>query len=154
MQQFTVPQFIEVEDKIIGPITVRQFILLLIGGLIMFLEYKLSDIVLFIFLAIPTFIIVSLFAFLKVNGMPFHYFLLNVVATFKKPKVRVWLRELKNFSVHQDTKGSASVKPVVAKSPVTNSRISDLSLVLDTGGIYKGEDGEIDIFGQLNNKPN
>ncbi|KKS92044.1 MAG: hypothetical protein UV69_C0039G0006, partial [Parcubacteria group bacterium GW2011_GWE2_43_12] len=32
MQQFVVPQFIDVEDKIIGPITVRQFIIIMVGG--------------------------------------------------------------------------------------------------------------------------
>ena len=52
MRQFTVPQFIDVEDKILGPITVRQFLLLVVGGLIIFAEFKLSDMALFILLAI------------------------------------------------------------------------------------------------------
>jgi hypothetical protein len=30
MQQFVVPQFIDVEDKIIGPISVRQFLTLMV----------------------------------------------------------------------------------------------------------------------------
>ncbi|TSC80302.1 MAG: hypothetical protein G01um101429_152 [Parcubacteria group bacterium Gr01-1014_29] len=32
MQQFQVPQFIEVEDKIFGPLTTKQFFYLLGGG--------------------------------------------------------------------------------------------------------------------------
>ena len=48
MEQFTVPQFIDVEDKVIGPITVRQFIILLFGGGFIFIAYRLSDFVLFL----------------------------------------------------------------------------------------------------------
>ena len=91
MRQFTVPQFIDVEDKIIGPITVRQFLLLVVGGLIIFLEFKLSDIALFIILAIPTFTVVAVFAFVKINSVAFHYFMLNMIQTLKKPKLRVWI---------------------------------------------------------------
>jgi len=48
--------------------------MLVVGGLILFLEYKLSDIFLFILLAIPTLAFFAVFAFVKINGMPFHYF--------------------------------------------------------------------------------
>ena len=34
MEQITVPQFLDVEDKIIGPITVRQFLEMLIAGMV------------------------------------------------------------------------------------------------------------------------
>ena len=43
MQMFTVPQFIDVEDKIIGPITTRQFIICLVGlGLLVLAAYLLA----------------------------------------------------------------------------------------------------------------
>ena len=38
--QFVVPQFIEVEDKIFGPVTTRQFVVLLIGGLFVFISFS------------------------------------------------------------------------------------------------------------------
>ncbi len=40
--QFPVPQFTEVEDKIIGPLTVRQFFILLVTAGIIFFSYSLS----------------------------------------------------------------------------------------------------------------
>ena len=43
MQQFTVPQFIDVEDKIIGPITTRQFVIMLAGFTLIGISYKLFD---------------------------------------------------------------------------------------------------------------
>ena len=147
MRQVTVPQFIDVEDKIIGPITVRQFLLLVVGGLFIFLEFKLSDIALFILLAIPTFAVVAVFAFVKINSVPFHYFMLNMIQTLKKPKLRIWIREtIVESAKKQDAAKmakEAAAKMPVARIPLTGSKISDLSLIIDTGGIYQGEEAEL-----------
>ncbi len=43
MRQFTVPQFIDVEDKIIGPLTVRQFLIMLTGFAVIGVSYKFAD---------------------------------------------------------------------------------------------------------------
>lgn len=43
MLQFTVPQFIDVEDKIIGTITVRQFIILLVAAILIAVSYRVLD---------------------------------------------------------------------------------------------------------------
>ena len=75
MQQYVVPQFIEVEAKVFGPITARQFIICLIGGSFLFITYKLADFALFILEGLIIFVITALFAFIKINGRPFHYFL-------------------------------------------------------------------------------
>ena len=81
MQQFVVPQFIDVEDKVIGPITVRQFIILLAGGGLIVIAYKLSDFALFLLqFVIFSFLTVAV-AFIKINGRPIHYFLLNVISS-------------------------------------------------------------------------
>ena len=145
MEQFTVPQFIDVEDKIFGPITVRQFIIFIVAGIILFLEFKLSDVTFFIFLAIPTVCIFGTFAFVKVNTMPFHFFLINVIQTLKKPSLRVWSRELinPNNSVNKKEEEKEDlnlIPPKFTKAKVIKSRLSDLSLIIDTGGAYKGED--------------
>ncbi|MFA6304250.1 MAG: PrgI family protein [Patescibacteria group bacterium] len=140
MRQFTVPQFIDVEDKIIGPITVRQFVILIVGGLFIFLEYKLSDITFFLFIGIPTALLFVIFAFVKINGVPFHYFLLNVGQTFKKPALRVWQRTSASFHRQEkaDTSVQAAIAPYVARS-MDKSHLSELALLIDTGGVYQGE---------------
>jgi len=138
MQQFTVPQFIDVEDKIIGPVTVRQFIILIMAGFFLFLEYKLSDFALFILLAIPTVLVFATVAFVRINGMPFHYFILNFIQTFKKPKIRIWARSDEVIHTSQKNTKTDNVAPAVAhKAPATRSRLSELSLVVDTGGAYQ-----------------
>ena len=69
--RYQVPQFIEVEDKIFGPFTFKQFIYIVGGGGMAFIFYKFLN----IFIAVP-FIAASLgfgfaLAFYKVNGKPF-----------------------------------------------------------------------------------
>jgi hypothetical protein len=142
MQQFVVPQFIDVEDKIIGPLTVRQFIIMLVGGFMLFLEFKFADFGLFILEALVSAFLVVLFAFMKVNGMPFHFFLSNFISTLFRPKVRVWQKQT-DLSDVAPVRGHASVTmPTVftAKPSLPPSRLQELSLMVDTGGAYKPED--------------
>jgi len=86
MQQFTVPQFIDVEDKIIGPITVRQFIIMLTGAIIDAICYKLADFSLFVTLTVLIMGSSLIIAFLRINGRPFHFFIFNFFETLKKTK--------------------------------------------------------------------
>ena len=65
MQQFTVPQFIDVEDKIIGPITVRQFIIMLSGFIIVAVFYKIFDFSAFIVFGFLILIIAGIFSFVR-----------------------------------------------------------------------------------------
>lgn len=143
MQQFVVPQFIDVEDKIIGPITVRQFVILLVGLLFIFIAYKLSDFTLFIFLFVIISGITFIFAFIKINGQPFHYFLLNLFQTLRRPRLQIWDRRVSSEEVSTVLKISKKKKksPALApKKPVVGSRLAELSLVVDTGGMYEGEE--------------
>ncbi len=146
MRQFTVPQFIDVEDKIIGPITVRQFVILIVAGLIIFLEYKLSDFAFFLFIGIPTALLFVIIAFVKINGMPFHYFILNFVQTVKKPALRVWQRQtglvVKKEKAEEITSAVSAPSP---HRPIDRSHLAELTLLIDTGGVYHGEEREKDV---------
>ena len=146
MQQFTVPQFIDVEDKIIGPITVRQFVILIAAGFFLFLEYKLSDFGFFIFIGIPTILVFATLAFVRINGMPFHYFMLNFIQTLKKPSIRIWTRSSEVRQGPAKTKKEAIAAPVtIHKATATRSRLSELSLVVDTGGVYREASSDEDF---------
>lgn len=143
MLQFVVPQFIDVEDKIIGPITVRQFIIMLIGGFFLFLEFRLADFGLFLLEGLITVALIIVFAFLKVNGMPFHFFFINFVSSLTRPKIRTWQKEISEFdlkaSLHQPI-ASHTTHAIPTKPPLHRSRLTELSLLVDTGGAYKPEE--------------
>lgn len=141
MQQFVVPQFIDVEDKIFGPITVRQFLIMLAGGIAIFLSYRFADTVLFIFLLALFGGLTLLFAFVKINGQAFHYFLLNVFQNAKQPSLRVWGKGYSNKELQEFRKPVEQDEGVVEeKKPQQRARIRDLSLVVNTGGYYRGDE--------------
>ncbi len=64
--RFQVPQFIEIEDKIFGPLTFKQFIYLLGGGGAVFILYVFLPIYLMVFLAIPVALFALALAFYQV----------------------------------------------------------------------------------------
>jgi len=135
---FLVPQFIDVETKIIGPVTTRQFLIMMVAGIIDFLFYKLFVFNLFAILGLLITGIFLLIAFLKINGMPLHYFFLNLVQTLKKPGLRVWAKEAIT-SLPKAEKVEIK-KEFIAKPPLSTSRLSSLSLVINTGGAYREEE--------------
>jgi hypothetical protein len=142
MSQFVVPQFIDVEDKILGPITTRQFAILMITALVMFIIYKL----LYIWYAIAVDVILLgsalVVAFVRINGQPFHYFLLNFVQTFRRPDVRVWNKDLTDAEIIAFAKVEIPPPPPakVYKEAPTTSRLSELALIVNTGGVYRPEE--------------
>ena len=146
MQQFVVPQFIDVEDKIFGPVTVRQFIITLVGGGLIFIAYKLADFALFLLEGIIIALITFILAFIKINGRPIHYFLLNLTQTSLRTRLRVWQRifstaELKGY---MQIKAVELPPQIMTKNKVRASRLAELSLIVDTGGIYEGEHDVLD----------
>jgi hypothetical protein len=143
--KFIVPQFIENEEKILGPITVRQFVLTLVGFFVMFLEFRILTLPYFIVAVIPTFAIVGAFGYMTVNGQPFHIFFLNVVETLSRPGLRVWDKnptdlELKYYIVPQ------TVVPTEMgahhKARPSSTHLRDLSLTVNTGGVYVPDEEE------------
>lgn len=137
--QFTVPQFIDNEDKIFGPLTARQFIILMVDFLMLFAIFKLSTFTMFLVTGIPLFTVGIIFAFARINGVAFHYFLLNLIITFKKPRLRIWSKTYTDaellFLINQKPPPPA-VKEF-RKGPLVGSRLQEITLVVDTGGVYK-----------------
>jgi len=139
-----VPQFLDIEDKIFGPISVRQFIEMLIGGMLIVLFYRVFDFLTFIITGLLVVMITVVVAFGKIQGQVFHYFLLNFVQTMKSPKLKIWRSRLTTAEIKEVMKAPAPARPVSrapSRAPVTTSRLSELSLIVDTGGVYRGEDG-------------
>ncbi len=141
--QFVVPQFLDVEAKIIGPITARQFVIFLVVLLLEFLLYRIFlSLAVILIVGLPILGLGILFAFFKVNGQPFHYILLNVVQTMRKPRLRVWDKTLSDadIRVFMLPPVVAPPPPPVVKSPIEKGRLAELTLVVNTGGSYNPED--------------
>lgn len=141
-QQFVVPQFIDVEDKIFGPITTRQFLILLVAGIIIFIVFKLADTALFILLTLLIGGTALIFAFVKINGQTFHYFLLNIIESVRKPQLRAWKKSFTSEELdYLRKRGIVEVmKKEVPKARPTENRVRDLALIVNTGGFYRPDE--------------
>ena len=84
--RFQVPQFIERETQIIGPLTLKQFAWLGLGGFIIFVSY----VILPVFGVVVVFLIVAplsvALAFARVNGVPMPSYVLKLIIFFIRPK--------------------------------------------------------------------
>lgn len=138
MDQFVVPQFIEVEAKIIGPISARQFVEILVGTGLSYLWFRLFiSPILFIPAIFLTLSITGMMAFAKVNSQTMHYFLLNLLQTLKRPRLKLWFRLPYQEPPAKAKKVEAEI---IDKGPITESRLASVSLMVDTGGVYSSDD--------------
>ena len=141
MQQFTVPQFIDVEDKVIGPITVRQFVIILFSAGMIAICYKVFYFTTFLVLTIVISFVTVIVAFVKVNGVNFHVFLTNFFITLFKNNERVWNNAFGKENLRIETeKLVAHEDEVIPVKPYTASRLTELSLIVDTQGVFRGKD--------------
>jgi hypothetical protein len=142
MEKFVVPQFIDAEDKIFGPITTRQFLIILADSLVIFLLYRFLDFAAFLTFGILAFALGGTLAFVRVNGMPFHFFLLNLSQTLMRPGLRIWDKRPTDAELLAIVRRPPPPPPPrrVRKEVLPVSRLGELSLVVNTGGVYNPEE--------------
>jgi hypothetical protein len=127
--QFQVPQFIDVEDKIFGPLTFRQFVYIAGGAGFSYILWRLLP----SFAALPLITAVggtaAAFAFLQWNGQPFlmavehaFYFLIhNKLYLWNNARARAVRADL-------DAKKEAAAKQAIREEVVYTPKLSDSKL--------------------------
>ncbi len=127
--RFEVPQFIDIEDKIFGPLTFKQFIYIAGGGGLGFAVYKLLP----IYLAIPIIVVIAgiswALAFYKLNNQPFIKIAQAFIVYITKDRLYVWRKVPKKTTPPK--KASTQETPKVAPKQVTTQNIQDLARNLD-----------------------
>ena len=88
--RFEVPQFIEIEDKIFGPLTWKQFVYVAGGGGLVAVLFFFTPFIVFVLLGTPVAVITFLLSFYPVNNRPFSSFLEAAVRYFKGTKLYLW----------------------------------------------------------------
>ena len=136
MQQYNIPQFIDSEDKIIGPLTIRQFAFLAIGVVIGgFLWYFKPNLGVFVISVLPVVVGTFAFAFIKINGQNFDIFIVNVMVYILKPTLFLWSRDIDTTqSVIKVSieKRKASFRRVA--HDYSQSRVEEVAWTLDSYG--------------------
>jgi hypothetical protein len=132
MQSYSLPQFIEVEDKIIGPLGIKQFLFLLCGGLICLGIWSVAQFSIFFFLlAAPVMIVVIALAFGKFNGRPVMSNVAGLIKFLSSPRIRVYQRT-GDKELSEVTKAPRKVEMVETEAPEqVDSRLKRLAYLLD-----------------------
>jgi hypothetical protein len=128
MQQYQVPQFITVEDKIFGPLTTKQFFYLLFGGGLTFLLWFFLNFYIFMLLATPVIVLSVSLAFVKVNGQPFINTAANFFTYFTHARLFLWKKQEKKIN-HKDL--LATTPPLAGPKTSKRGKLNDLAWSLD-----------------------
>lgn len=100
--RYKVPKFIDMEDKIIGPVTMRQLIMLAVGGGIAYGAYIKMESPGWLFVAIPSAGLAIAFAFVKIQNMTFFRYVLALTQYLIKPEKRAWVQHEDYLHVPKD----------------------------------------------------
>lgn len=131
--KFRVPQFIDVEDKIVGPLTLRQFGYVLGAGGLSFIIWKLVPITIIAIVLIAA--VSSLFlslAFLKINNRPFGDILESAFAYYTGTHIYIWKQPAQEKVVSDPIdKIVADTTKEVTLEKVSKDRLREISSGLD-----------------------
>lgn len=129
--QFQVPQFIEIEDKIFGPLTLKEFIYVA-GGIgmsvivFLFIPFKI--------ISIPIIIVILVFslslAFYKVNGKPFVNTVESAFYYYFSKKLYIW-RKAEKLPEKKPEDEIKKAKSMLSIPKLSDSKLKDLTWSLD-----------------------
>ncbi len=125
--QYQVPQFIEIEDKIFGPLTFKQFAYVAGGGAMCFLAWRFLPVFISIFIIVPVGGFALALAFYKVNNRPFVFMVESAIKYFFNKKLYIWQKEKKKQV--EKTAAVAANKVYIPK--LSESKLKELTWSLD-----------------------
>jgi hypothetical protein len=138
MSQYKVPQNVEAEDKIIGPLTFKQFIYACIGvgwGLICFAIFRMVPAVMII-LGFPPVLLFLLLAFYQRDGQNFEQLLIAMVGFFASERKRVWVKEAVIETFHVEPPAAPKDEISQLNPEEAHSRLTRLAtLILGAGTV-------------------
>lgn len=141
MLQYKIPQNVGIEDKIVGPFSLRQLIILAVGGGISYVLFTITsriyemNIIEYILVALPALFALAI-AMLKIHNVTFGKYILLMFEFAIKPKKRMWDHRGISALVDPDLTDTS----LVAKKTTTNIKerkdinLRSLSATLDSGG--------------------
>ena len=130
--RFQVPQFIEVEDKIFGKITLKQFIYLAGGGGLCFAIFRFLPSLLYS--GIPILLIATFslaLAFYKINNKPFIYIVEAALKYFFASKLYIWKKQEVIKKEDSEEKKDAKQYASIMVPKISDSKLKDLTWSLD-----------------------
>lgn len=137
--RYQVPQFIEIEDKIFGPLTLKQFVYLAGGGGLCLIFFTFLPLYIVVVLAIPVVAFSAGLAFYEVNGRPLIVALEHAAKYFTSRKLYLWKQHSVAPTVAKQVLPTPAAGLIVPK--LSQSKLKDLAWSLnikDTSGEGQG----------------
>jgi len=130
--RFQVPQFIEVEDKIFGPLSLRQFIYLAGSAGIIVIIWALLPIPFFfvILLSAPIAALGAALAFLKINNRPFINILESAFSYTISNRLYIWKKHDKKVETKMAKEELGKISPLSIPT-LSENKLKDLAWNLD-----------------------
>lgn len=132
-----VPQYIDVEDKIAGPLTWKHLGWLFGGGVALTIAWITLDRMTFYIAAVPLVIMTGLLAFYKPNGVSMIQFIGYGIGFLFRPKVYTWQNEVEQVQKKHKPVGKISVTK--KEKEVTMEDIEAIAHTLDSHGKDRSE---------------
>lgn len=131
--QFKVPQNIDKEDQIVGPLTITQFSYVAIAGALdVLINQSVPGVAKYLLMGVISLTGLA-FAFLKIQDRPLLYFVAAFFSFATQPKTRVW-HKMNDRPVLQFQKNApTAVSAVAPKKAYDPKRIAELQKVVDRG---------------------
>lgn len=127
--EYQVPQFIEVEDKIFGPLTWKQFVYVAGGVGLCAVILLYLPLIFAIMLCVPVAAFTGALAFYKVNGKTFTDILSAGFSYYTKNRLYLWKREPK--SVDSVPVATPTAAPAREKLGLSSGKLKELAWSLD-----------------------
>jgi PrgI family protein len=127
--RFQVPQFIEIEDKIVGPLTLKQFMYLAGGAGMIFVAYKLLPFIIAIVVIAFIAALSLALSFYKVNNRPFIDILESAFNFYIGDRLYIWKKVDKKIVPKEKTGMETPSQVYVPR--LSDSKLKELSWSLD-----------------------
>ncbi len=141
--RFQVPQFVDIEDKIIGPLTLKQFMTYLFTVLMLIPAFIAFDLSLFLTVAIPVLALAALFAHMKPNGKSMFSLTGSAFNFITRGQLFIWQRSGTDKMLPVKGEEYGNLTPLNEETAGLSQRARDL----ETKGSLVAEDME-DPLGQ------
>ncbi len=136
--RFEVPQFIEIDDKIFGPFTWKQFIYLAGGGGIAGILFITSKF-LFVLIGLPVLSLAAALAFYPVNNRPFSVFLEAMISFYRSNRLYYWRKKKENVYRSENRVMTPTVTHSAPIPQRNRGGLNSLSRKLELSALQKQE---------------
>jgi hypothetical protein len=126
---FNVPQFINIEDKVVGPLTAKQLGWLGAGGVVLLVCWNVFDTQAFFVSVVIVGIIFRSLAFYRPYNQPLINFIFSSISFGFRPKLYVWKRE--SDAHHKKKIVRAKTAKHVENKKIDQEKISEITRRLD-----------------------